>query len=147
MRIQWTFLAPLVLSMTSLTFGDDPIVPGPMLPVPEASAAPMVHTPATTIVSEPAPSMSYSPAPMPMATNSGCACQSGGAQFGSMTYSSSHWSGNATVGPPRTEYLTPGHGYTGLARTSGMHVRHPYYSYRHTWFSNGPASQQVTIVW
>lgn len=29
----------------------------------------------------------------------------------------------------------------------GLHVRHPYYSYRRPWFTPGPASLNVTIIW
>ena len=28
-----------------------------------------------------------------------------------------------------------------------IHVRHPFYSYRAPWFTPGPASLNVTIVW
>jgi hypothetical protein len=38
------------------------------------------------------------------------------------------------------------YGYTG-AFAAGMHVRHPYYSYRRPWYANGPASLNVTIAW
>ena len=29
----------------------------------------------------------------------------------------------------------------------GLHVRHPYYSYRRPWYPPGPPSLNVTIVW
>lgn len=37
-------------------------------------------------------------------------------------------------------------GYTGAA-AAGMHPRYPYYSYRHPWFTPGPVSGNVTILW
>ena len=36
--------------------------------------------------------------------------------------------------------------YTG-AVADGMHVRYPYYSYRRPWYTPGPASQNVSILW
>lgn len=29
----------------------------------------------------------------------------------------------------------------------GLHLRHPYYSYRRPWYPPGPASVNVTIIW
>ncbi len=39
-----------------------------------------------------------------------------------------------------------GYNYTG-APAAGVHVRHPYFSYRAPWYTPGPPSQNVTIVW
>lgn len=37
--------------------------------------------------------------------------------------------------------------YTGQVYPSGHHARFPYYSYRHSWYTPGPASRNVTIFW
>lgn len=34
-----------------------------------------------------------------------------------------------------------------VANSGGLHARYPYYNYRHSWYYQGPASQNVTIVW
>ncbi len=89
-------------------------------------------------IPEPDPSFSPTPAPhvaSPMPPASACPCQA-----------------NAMHGPfPAAGHVLPmdrpGFGYTGGAHTAGMHLRFPYYSYRHPWFYDGPASLNVTIVW
>ena len=37
--------------------------------------------------------------------------------------------------------------YRGGAGVGGLHMRYPYYSYRHSWYTPGPAGANVTIVW
>jgi hypothetical protein len=50
------------------------------------------------------------------------------------------------TGGLQADYGGWGYGYTG-AFAAGMHVRHPYYSYRRPWYANGPMSHNVTIAW
>jgi hypothetical protein len=40
----------------------------------------------------------------------------------------------------------PMHGFVAVP-AGELHVRHPYYSYRRPWYTPGPASLNVTIVW
>ena len=40
----------------------------------------------------------------------------------------------------RPEAVVPG-------ANAGLHLRHPYYSYRRPWYPAGPASVNVTIIW
>lgn len=37
--------------------------------------------------------------------------------------------------------------YVGPSYSGGLHIRHPYYSYRRPWYTRGPASLNVDIVW
>jgi len=37
--------------------------------------------------------------------------------------------------------------YSGQVYPSGHHARFPYYSYRHSWYTPGPVSRNVTIHW
>lgn len=46
------------------------------------------------------------------------------------------------INPAGAEGLIVGPSYSG-----GMHIRHPYYSYRRPWYTPGPASLNVDIVW
>jgi hypothetical protein len=49
--------------------------------------------------------------------------------------------GHPPAMPPMGVY-----GYTGAA-ADGVHPRYPYYSYRRPWYTPGPASRNVTILW
>jgi hypothetical protein len=40
-----------------------------------------------------------------------------------------------------------GYGYGYGPPVDGVHARYPYYSYRRPWYTAGPASANVTIVW
>ena len=46
---------------------------------------------------------------------------------------------------PYHGYGAPAFGYFG-AFGGGVHVRYPYYGYRHPWFYQGPPSHNVTIT-
>ena len=153
MRLTWKLVIPIALLMTSFGRTDDPIVTSPDFspePIPytqplapvDSAAMPMVPHAMPGSVYSPPPAMSYSP----MQYGTGCSCQSGGTAFSGGMYAPgvSPSLGGAVM---QSQNSLPGSGYTGGAHTAGMHTRHPYYSYRHSWFYDGPASQQVTIVW
>lgn len=82
-------------------------------------------------------------------------------QYGSMPYSHvvvtpeqrsfQHWSQyNAMYqGNYSALYAWPGPAprYSGQVYPHGHHARFPYYNYRHSWYTPGPASRNVTIHW
>ncbi|MFV0443553.1 MAG: hypothetical protein ACK5Q5_08280 [Planctomycetaceae bacterium] len=83
----------------------------------------------------------------------GCSCQNGVTGYGSMSGQSTFTGGFgvATADIAGGHQAMGYHGggmetYTG-ATGGGMHVRHPYYSYRRPWYANGPMSQNVSIAW
>lgn len=39
------------------------------------------------------------------------------------------------------------YGYGNGPSVNGVHARYPYYSYRRPWYTAGPASANVSIVW
>jgi hypothetical protein len=80
--------------------------------------------------------------PLYLADAGGCGCASGGYTAGGYVggtygYDAAAWGGGVSSAP---------WGYTG-AVAGGTHERHPYYSYRRPWYYQGPASQNVTIIW
>ncbi len=112
-------------------------------------------TPAYEVESSPsydyAPVQEYAPSYESNAANYGCAdCQNGNSSYAGAPAASNYFIGQSysTFGsiPPSSsgDYT---HSYMGGASSAGVHARNPYYSYRHSWFTPGPVSQNVTIAW
>jgi hypothetical protein len=98
-----------------------------------------------------APLSTYSDAPYASVGGGGCACQSNATVYsgGSLGLPAGDFGGYAgsAVGYQAMGYHGGGmETYTG-AVGGGMHVRHPYYSYRRPWYANGPMSHNVNIAW
>lgn len=96
------------------------------------------------------------PAPMiyaaPQPATSSCGCQSGqavGTNNGFNSYGGYGY--NPGVSGVFGVYGSGSGVGSGLlspvANSGGLHARYPYYNYRHSWYYQGPASQNVTIVW
>ncbi|HWL06960.1 MAG TPA: hypothetical protein VNQ76_00960 [Planctomicrobium sp.] len=58
---------------------------------------------------------------------------------GTIPYSQSQYNTFSTTGYP----VAP----MSFSPSVGMHDRYPYYSYRRPWYSPGPASRNVNIIW
>jgi hypothetical protein len=165
---------PLMPPVAGPTLGINPVAE-PVAPVASQPAMPLTYpheVAAQATYSQPnyqpaAPvysSDSYSTAPAPMmsapvpaaypmaAPAAGCGCQGGGVGMYSAGpiglpaagygYGYGYGGGHESMG----FYVGGLGGYTG-AQADGMHVRHPYYSYRRPWYANGPMSQNITIAW
>jgi hypothetical protein len=76
---------------------------------------------------------------------SSCGCQSGHASsyggYGSHSGVSGVFGVYGSGSGVGSGLLSP------VANSGGLHARYPYYNYRHSWYYQGPASQNVTIVW
>ena len=156
------------------TLGIDPIPSGTLTPsetYPSYQAAPEYNSyePTPHVVQPTAPvqgrtlapysvpmqTQTYSSVPLTASTlpaASGCACNRGGSTYSASSLGIPAGPPAAGVGFGYLGYTAMGyHGggmetYTGAAG-AGMHVRHPYYSYRRPWYANGPMSRNVTIAW
>ena len=63
-------------------------------------------------------------------------------------YGDSYWMMASPAMTPAEFSLTPGYPRNLGGVAPGMlHERYPFYSYRRPWYTPGPASQNVTIVW
>jgi hypothetical protein len=120
----------------------------PVPPEPPVEGAPMAApaipaTPSSAPVAAPMvpPPSDCAPAPRPVvvvpAPAMGCACNRGAA--GGVVPL-----GAGMAGPAGYGYGPP---YTAVSAVGGLHDRYPYYSYRRPWYSPGPASVNVTILW
>ena len=85
------------------------------------------------------------PGPHPYLMNP---CQTGAGMMGVPPFPA------GMAGPPEQYPFPPGlpgpggpHGYLGPAPIGPLHPRYPYYSYRRPWYTPGPASLNVTIIW
>lgn len=92
-------------------------------------------------------------APMLAMPAAGCGCQGGtlysagaAALPATMPYMGAGYGADFGLGYDALGYAGGTGGYTG-AFAAGMHVRHPYYSYRRPWYANGPMSHNVSIAW
>ena len=91
----------------------------------------------------------------PQPATSSCGCQSGqavGYNNGFNSYNGYGYNGsNSGVSGVFGVYGSGSGVGSGLlspvANSGGLHARYPYYNYRHSWYYQGPASQNVTIVW
>lgn len=89
------------------------------------------------------------------AVTSGCGCQ-GGNGYSNYSVAPSFYPSVSQVGNHGIYgvYGVYGSGsgvasglLSPVANSGGLHARYPYYNYRHSWYYQGPASQNVTIVW
>lgn len=107
-------------------------------PAPEAgcnncgvqASAPVVHTVAQPV-------------------GSSCGCQLGQAGSGYLNYGGygTHSGVSGVFGVYGSGSGVGSGLLSPVANSGGLHARYPYYNYRHSWYYQGPASQNVTIVW
>ena len=107
------------------------------------------------VIRQPLPSYeSYDSYAAPLSApvgSAGCACNGGASVYSGSSLGlpagDAGYVGDSGVGYQAMGYHGGGmETYTG-AVGNGMHVRHPYYSYRRPWYANGPMSHNVSIAW
>lgn len=112
--------------------------------VPQVSNASCAHCSASS-APLPAPVMMSVPA----VASSSCGCQDSavGAYVPGGVYSAGHSGVSGVYGVMGSGSGVGSGLLSPVANSGGLHARYPYYNYRHSWYYQGPASQNVTIVW
>jgi hypothetical protein len=139
---------------------DPPMSPQPGVGAPTAPAAPQPTAPPVAVQSHPAsnPVANQDCAPVtPVAAlpmYAACPTSACG-PFGPPMFGNAPGPGRGVAVPPvppaylagPTGFYGPAHGGYYGPSVGGIHDRYPYYSYRRPWYTAGPASANVTIVW
>ncbi|SFI57179.1 hypothetical protein [Planctomicrobium piriforme] len=133
-----------------------PSAPAPMPPAPRAIPDPVYAAPMPTTVA-PVPTVPHSSTPsyqyVPQQTTTTHVQQYGVPQYvspyqpyylyqptlGTTPASQSQYNTFSTTGYPTAPQ--------SFSTSPGKHDRYPYYSYRRPWYTPGPASHNVNIIW
>lgn len=128
----------------------------PVVSSPASCEGCAAAAPAETVVAAPAAScnscgvQASAPVVQTVAPPVGsCGCQSGQVGHGFHNYggSGSHSGVSGVFGVYGSGSGVGSGLLSPVANSGGLHARYPYYNYRHSWYYQGPASQNVTIVW
>ncbi|WP_437204926.1 hypothetical protein [Planctomicrobium sp. SH664] len=126
----------IVLCFVLPTLAAEPLLPHAPAANPSPAATTVVPTPASP------PSHSQGVLSAPVAPVSP---EVSGSFY---TYGDSYWSAVSPASTPAQFSQTPGYPRNlGGVAPGTLHERYPYYSYRRPWYTPGPVSQNVTIVW